>query len=166
MGWAFLCCIVLQLNKSFLYLVLMSISSFLDPKEKRYRLREENKVVGYAKEVFGGARFFSKDGAWWSGREIGYNKIDEWVGLKDRNGKFIFEWDIVSFKVDPDEKEYRRGAILWEKQNKRFGIRQLDEEIFIPLQVEGMDLFKTGQIKVISFLFINPDIAKELGLEE
>ena len=144
----------------------MSFADFLDPKEKRYRLRIDRKIVGYAKEVYGGTRFFSKDGAWWSGREIPHNKIDEWVGLRDRNNTHIYEWDIVKFKVDPDEKEYRRGAMLWEKQKKRFGIRQLDEELFIPLQVEGMKLFSNRQLKVISNLFINPDIAKRLGLEE
>ncbi len=144
----------------------MSLSDYLDPKEKRYRLRVNKKIVGYVKEVFGGTRFFSKDGGWWSGREIRYNKIDEWVGLQDRNGKYIYEWDIVSFKVDPDENEYRRGAILWQKNKKRFGIRQLDDDLFIPLQIEDMQLFNPRQIKVISNLFINPDIAKELGLEE
>ena len=144
----------------------MSLFSFLDPKEKRYRLRIDNKTVGYAKEVYGGTRFFSKDGSWWSGREIRYNKIDEWVGLKDLNNKYIFEWDIVRFKVDPDESEFRRGAVLWEKHKRLFGIRQLDESLFIPLKIEGMDLFTTGQLNVISNLFINPDIARELGLEE
>lgn len=144
----------------------MSFFDYLDPKEKRYRLRIGKKIVGYVREVFGGVRLFSKDGSWWSGKEIRFNNIDEWVGLKDRNNKYIFEWDIVRFKIDPDEEEYRRGAVLWQKNKKRFGIRQLDDELFIPLQIEEMKLFKSGQIKVISNLFINPDIAEELGLEE
>ncbi|MCT4623960.1 MAG: YopX family protein [Schleiferiaceae bacterium] len=141
----------------------MSLSSFLDPKEKRYRLRNGDKLLGYAREVYGGARFYSKDGFWWTGREIIYTEVDEWVGLVDKNRKHIYEWDIVYYKAE-DETEYKSGAILWQDKQKRFGIRDLDEDVFFPLRMEGFSLFNPNELEVYSQLYLNPDLLDEWGL--
>jgi len=143
----------------------MSLSSFLDPKEKRFRLREGRAVLGYAREVYGGTRFYSKDQYWWTGREIHYETIDEWCGFVDKHRKYIYEWDIVRYKVD-SSKDYKSGAVLWQEKNKRFGIRDLDENNFFPLKAEGLSLFDFNELEVYSQLYLNPDILEEWGLED
>ena len=143
----------------------MSLSSFLDPKEKRYRLRNGDKFLGYAREVYGGARFFSKDGQWWSGREILYQEVDEWCGFVDKNRKYIYEWDIVHYKIDSADA-FKSGAILWQEKNKRFGIRDLDEDYFLPLKAEELPLFNPNELEIYSQLYLNPDLLEDWGLKD
>lgn len=132
-------------------------------KEERYRLRNGNQIIGYLRKVYGGAYFYSKDSYWWTGREINYEEIDEWTGYKDINRKLIYEWDILQYRLDKDEP-FKTGAVLWQKKNQHFGIRDLNEEIFFPLNTEGFDLFQGNDLKVISQLYLNPEILEMWGL--
>lgn len=134
------------------------------PHDIRYRLRKGIMILGYMRKVYGGALFYSKDQYWWTGREINYEEIDEWTGLTDKNRKPIYEWDIVYYKIDPSES-IREGAILWQKKNKRFGIRDIDEDLFFPLKTEGLDLFNPNDLEVFSHLFLNTELIKKWGLE-
>ncbi|MCH8555504.1 MAG: hypothetical protein LAT76_10115 [Schleiferiaceae bacterium] len=135
-------------------------------EEQRYRLRNGETIVGYMRKYSGASLFYSKDSFWWNGKPIAHQYVDEWTGYRDKNNAYIFEWDIVTFKLDPDEPD-QRGVVLWEKQKKRFGIRLLDgDPLFIPFVMEGIEMFNPRQIKVYTYLFINPDLMDELGLEE
>lgn len=109
--------------------------------------------------------FFSKDSFWWSGRAIQYEQIDEWTGYFDKNRTPIYEWDIVHFKVDP-EGEDQSGVVLWESNYKRFVIRKVDEALHFPFETDGLQLFDQRQLKVFSYLFINPELQEELGLTD
>ena len=134
-------------------------------KEKRFRLRNGQNVVGYMRKINNKSTFYSKDSFWWSGRCISYSEIDEWTGYRDRNRKLIFEWDILKFKLDPDD-EPKNGVVLWQEDRSRFVIRNLDDNFYCPFEMDGLQMFQTDDLKVFSYLFLNPDIIRELGLEE
>lgn len=134
--------------------------------EKRYRLRIQKKVVGYLRQISNTSSFYSPDGFWWSGRKIDYKQVDEWTGLKDKNNRPIHEWDIVYFKIYPEQTKRSKGVILWKKQTQEFGIRALEEEVFIPLEVNGIQMFNPRKIEVFSYLFFNPELREMLGLED
>jgi hypothetical protein len=133
--------------------------------ERRYRLRNDNQVSGYLREIHR-SLFYSKDGFWWTGKPIAHKQRDEWVGYRDKNNQYVFEWDILYFRIDPD-KAPRKGVVLWQKKQKCFGILDLEEmDVFIPFQVENLELFNPRQFEVFSQLYINPEIMEVLGLKD
>ena len=135
--------------------------------ELRYRLRQGNDIKGYLRKISQTMSFYSPDSFWWSGKKIEYKEVDEWTGLKDKNAKHIYEWDIIKFKLDPDS-EYLNGVVLWEAQRKVFGIKDIstDDGPFIPFYVEGLKMFNESQLQVFSYLFLNPELKEKLGVTE
>lgn len=133
--------------------------------EPRFRLRDEDTIVGYMRKVADTMVLYSKDSFWWTGRKITYNEIDEWTGFKDKNGRYVYEWDILHFKLDPDA-EYEKGVVLWEGRNREFGIRNLNDGSFIPLVVDGVKMFNERQLQVFSYLFLNRDLQLKLGVRD
>lgn len=133
-------------------------------EEKRYRLRCGEKVVGFMRK-FSDTSIFYSTGQWWRGRKIDYTDIDEWTGFKDKNGRHIYEWDILHYKIDPEDSN-KKGLVLWKQKEEQFGILDLDLETFIPLEINSIKMFNERQLQVYSYLFINPDLQKELGLED
>lgn len=134
-------------------------------RERRFRIRRDEEVVGFMRKVSDLMVLYSSDGFWWRGHKIPYNEVDEFTGLRDKNNRHIYEWDILYFKLDPDG-DYRRGVILWEGRQQHFGIRDLEADNFIPLFVEAVAMFNPRQMEVYSYLFINPELKKELGVRE
>ncbi len=132
-------------------------------EEIRHRLRKDHDVLGYRREINGGMVFYSRDGFWWTGKPIPYVHIDEWVGWKDRNRKHIFEFDIVRCKIDPDRDDCL-GAVLWEAKRKRFVLKFWEEDIHVPLVLDGLLMFDERKIQVVSHLFLNPELMQRLGV--
>lgn len=133
--------------------------------EKRFRLRQGEKITGYMRKVSDVMVMYSADGFWWTGRPIAYDELDEWVGLRDKNNRHIYEWDLLHFKLDPDDA-YSLGALLWEANSQQFGIKGIKEEVFVPLEVNGVPMFNPRQLEVYSYLFINPQLKEKLGVQE
>lgn len=133
--------------------------------EERYRIRLDEYIVGFMRVMYGRSTFYSKDGFWWTGKALEYNVRDEFVGVKDKNNKHIYEWDLVKYKIDPDD-DYRQGAVLWQTDKKRYVIRDLEAEIYYPFELEGLQMFNPAQLEVFSYLFINPELQAALGVSE
>lgn len=134
-------------------------------KDPRYRLRISTQIVGFMRKVNGDMTVYSRDGSWWSGHKINYREVDEWTGIKDKNNTFIYEWDIVRYKLDPD-RSYQQGVVLWEDHSKEFGICDVNERSFIPLEIAGVEMFQKNQLEVFSYLFLNPDLQDRLGARD
>ncbi len=134
-------------------------------KEPRYRLRLGETVVGFMRKVADTMVMYSKDSFWWTGNKIEYEEIDEWTGFKDKNGRHIYEWDILYYKLDPDGP-FVEGVILWEGNAGEFGIRNIIDGSFIPLTVDGVKMFQEPQLQVFSYLFLNPELQRKLGVGE
>ena len=57
----------------------------------RYRLRRSDRVVGWMREEASGARFYSREGLWWSGRPIEWEHRDRCCGLQDLDNRWLHE---------------------------------------------------------------------------
>ncbi|MGB0177263.1 MAG: YopX family protein [Owenweeksia sp.] len=136
-----------------------------DFSESRYRLRKGDKIVGYMRKVSNDMILYSRDSFWWNGKKMNYEEIDEWTGLRDKNGRTVYELDIVKFKIDPDGPD-REGVILWEENRQAFGVRDIHSELFIPLVMDGIQMFNERQLKVFSYLFLNPELKERLNIRE
>jgi len=134
--------------------------------EKRFRLRIGKRVVGYKREISARMVFYSKNEFWWNGQEIHHQQIDESTGLFDKNHKMIYEWDIVRFSLD-SKASSEEGVVLWHSKQKCFGIKPINSSTnFVPFEVEGLSLFSPADLEIFSYLFLNPDIMINLGLED
>ena len=133
--------------------------------EERYRLRQDQKVVGYARKIGGRTLFYSRDGFWWSGLKIEHNQIDESIGIYDIDRKMLHEWDIVEYRLEEDRD--RLGAFLWSTKRKCFCIVDVkDPEIEVPLFVDDLQLFQPNDLRFKAYLFENPDLMEELGVRD
>ena len=134
--------------------------------EIRYRLRKGPKITGYMRRMKGSKTFFfSKDQFWWNGSEIDHDQIDEAIGLRDINNRPIYELDIVIYKIGDGVD--RQGAVLWSAERDCFLIKDFDDlDLYIPLQVEGLDLFESQDLRFHAFLFTHPELMKELGVRD
>jgi hypothetical protein len=133
--------------------------------ERRFRLRQDAEIVGYMRKLSARMVLYSLDGFWWRGLKPEYNEVDEYTGIRDRNNRYIYEWDILEFKIDPDA-DYQKGVVLWEGRQKVFGIKDINQGSFIPLFVEGIAMFNSRELKVFSHLFLNPELKDRLGVRD
>ena len=50
--------------------------------------------------------------------------VGQYTGLKDRNGKMLFEWDLIRFKwsIDGEEEGFHIGCIHWDDIRLGFSV--------------------------------------------
>ncbi len=96
----------------------------MENPETRYRLRWNEKVVGYTKKIHT-ILFYSTDNYAWSGNPIEYNLKDPFTGLFDLNRRAIFAEDIIEFREFTD---IQYAFVLYDEVLNEFHLLSIDGE--------------------------------------
>ena len=90
-----------------------------DPVDEvvRFRLRRGGRIVGWMREEQTGQRFYSREGMWWSGRQIKWTHRDRCSGLKDADDRWLHEGDFVKDVKAPWWSKNRQWLILCDEKN-------------------------------------------------
>lgn len=90
--------------------------------------------------------------------EVEPKTVCQYTGLTDKNGRKIFEGDIV----DCHEKRgaaFWRCKVLWNEENSRFDVSTMDCGFPMCIDGYGSDIFIRGlDYKVIGNIFDNPEL--------
>jgi len=124
-----------------------------------YRLRNKNKVEGFAKEIDGVTYFKGYNEFSWHENALQFDTIDIGIDILDKRNRRLFTNDIVLYKVS--KKPFlRTGFVVYESKLKEFGIVDQQSFHFTPFYVEGLCLFDHDKLEVISHLFTKKEISK------
>lgn len=99
----------------------------MEKSEDRFRLRWNEKIVGYSKKIHN-STFYSKDQYAWSGHPIDSNLSDYFIDVFDMNRRPIYTNDIIEF-VEPTEFQY--GAIVFDDVLSKLQLISADGEEII-----------------------------------
>jgi len=133
-------------------------------EEIKFRLRIDNKIVGYEKWYSGHqverdpcsaqpCWLYSKDGKNWSPEYIYHRSKDQFIGLKDKNGKEIYEGDMVrvdGYYIGDSFIEENTGEVKYGN-----GSFMIDYE-FSPILCEE-EIYNCN-IEIIGSLYENPEL--------
>ena len=100
--------------------------------------------------------------------EIIPETIGQYTGLTDKNGKKIFEGDIISIRFEEDRSPYEENVIYYENAEVYFDtehcgwyVRYFDDESFIDDELFGLWEYDDCDITVIGNIYDNPELLKE-----
>ena len=127
-------------------------------REIKFRLRIGNRIVGFEKWYPGAGLaalprwLYSKDGKYWNPDYIFHDSKDQFTGLKDKNGKEIWEGDIVKSCVG----ELGEVIFLAWQAFSGFTVKSIPQEGYGPgfFQLTGI----WDDIEVIGNIYKNPEL--------
>lgn len=89
---------------------------------------------------------------------IDENTVGQFTGLHDKNGKEIYEGDIVEYK------DFSNGMYLFKEQPKARGVIKIDN-LLNGIYLKGMGTFEGNKAEIIGNIHDNPDLLKEVSHE-
>jgi hypothetical protein len=123
-------------------------------REIKFRARNANVppcwIYGYFVKEHGICRIINDAGSF----PVIAGTEGQFTGLKDKNGKEIYEGDVVR------HNDYSRGACLTFEQYKKISVIEWSEGA-IPYKIKGLGFDYHGtDLEVIGNIYENPDLIK------
>ena len=118
--------------------------------QKRFRLRNCSRIVGYAEQTSRGVKFTGKYMLWWREGKENYDEVDVATGKKDKMNRMIFEGDIVYYRIN---KNLLRQSGVIVRRNNSFYIKDLTYNHLTPLEIMGLSLFNKERLEIHSHIF-------------
>jgi hypothetical protein len=116
--------------------------------ELRFRLRKENKVVGFLKLIHK-IQFFSKDEFAWSGKKIEFSEKDAFTGCFDKNKRALYDQDIILLSAYPQ----KHFILHFDEALNTFQL--IDFETKTIFESDALTFFKSTAVTWVSYAFIN-----------
>lgn len=117
-----------------------------------YRLRNNNKVEGFAKEVDDVTYFKAYNEFSWHQNSIQFDTIDIGIKVLDKRNRRLYTNDVVLYKL-LSKPSLRKGFVAYEPLRRDFGIIDLETYHFTPFFAGELALFENDRLEVISHLF-------------
>jgi len=122
-------------------------------KYELFRLRIGTEIVGYMKVHANGLNDFSNDRFWWTSTPIEYNTKDKYCGLKDKDNRALFEYDIVAMRLSVGPKDKIPGMIRFDNIRASFILIALDTFQEYALFANELPLFHKSELMFLGFSF-------------
>lgn len=121
-----------------------------------FRLRINTNIVGYMKVHSNGIKDFSKDQFWWVNDPIEYEYKDQFSGLKDKDNRALFEYDIVAMRTAIGPKNKTPGIIRFDQTRQSFILIALETFQEYELFANELPLFHKTELTFLGFSFDEP----------
>jgi len=133
-------------------------------REIKFRLRIDNKIVGYERWYKGNecgyqvenascsaspCWLYSKDGKYWNPTYVYHKQKDQYTGLFDKNWKEIYEGDIVKFDYSDEQNGY--------SGNQQVKFAEF-EAGFHPFCLRSRWRASVDNIEIIGNIYENPEL--------
>lgn len=129
--------------------------------KSKYRLRLNNRIIGYAESTKDGLLFKGREPLWWMRGKPNYNRIDKFIGIQDKFHRDIYELDLVNYRVN-HEFQMRKAVVIYDKKSESFGLLDLESVHFTHLFIHDICLFQSEKMEVYSHLFNHPELEKQI----
>ncbi|MGV0831254.1 hypothetical protein ACTS9D_03365 [Empedobacter brevis] len=126
-----------------------------------YRLRNQNKIEGFAKEMENVTYFKGYNEFSWHTTPLEFDTIDIGIEILDKRNRRLFTNDIVLYKVST-KPFIRTGFVAYEPIRREFGIIDQHSFHFTPFFIDGLSLFEKDKLEIVSHLFTRKEISKDL----
>ena len=85
------------------------------------------------------------------------------MGILDKMNRMIYEYDIVSYKIN-DMRMRREGVVLWSEEKEAFGIFDVQSQHFTFFFIDDLYLFQNDKLEIVSHVFNRPTIETKFNL--